>query len=111
MSGLIVHVLIQRTRSVVILTEGAEGTAREEHHALQLLVEEEVVEVPDGSVLPEGVQGHVGVVGVDVAVEEDNLLVQSHPELVMNLAVLRRSRDAQKVVDVVSHKLKINNMR
>lgn len=47
---------------MVILTEGAEGTAGEEYHALQLLVEEEVIEVPDGSVLPEGVQGHVGVV-------------------------------------------------
>ena len=90
---------------MVILTEGAEGAAGEEYHALQLLVEEEVIEVPDGSVLPEGVQGHVGVVGVDVAVEEDNLLVQSHPELVVNLAVLGRSRDAQQVVNVVSHKL------
>ena len=67
-AGLIVHVLIQRARGVVIRTEGAEGTAGEEHHALQLLVEEEVVEVPNGSVLSEGVQGHVGIVGVDVAV-------------------------------------------
>ena len=47
---------------MVILTEGAEGATGEEYHALQLLVEEEVVEVPDGSILPEGVQGHVGVV-------------------------------------------------
>ena len=90
---------------MVILTEGAEGTAGEEYHALQLLVEEEVIEVPDGSVLPEGVQGHVGVVRVDVAVQEDDLLVQSHPELVVNLSVLGRSRDAQEVVNVVGHKL------
>ena len=37
------------------LAEGTEGSASEEHHSLQLLVEEEIVETPDRSVLSERV--------------------------------------------------------
>ena len=40
-------------RGVIFLAEWTHGPTSEEHHPLHLPVEEEVVEVPDGAVLPE----------------------------------------------------------
>ena len=88
------------------LAEGTEGSASEEHHSLQLLVEEEIVETPDRSVLSERVGCQVRVVRENVAAEEVDLSVESVPQLVVYLAVLARGGDAQKIVDVVGHELK-----
>ena len=53
------------------LAEGGECAAGEEDNPLHLLDVEEVVEAPQGSVLPEWVQGEeVRVVGVDVTICE-----------------------------------------
>ena len=64
---------------VEILTERTQSTTREENDPLQLLVEEEVVEVPDVAVVAKGVGVHIGVVGEDVAFQEGYLLIESDP--------------------------------
>ena len=97
---------LSKTRVVKALAEGAESPAGEEDDALQLLVEEEIVETPDRSVLSERVGCQVRVVRENVAAEEVDLSVESVPQLVVYLAVLARGGDAQKIVDVVGHELK-----
>ena len=89
-------------------TERGEGTAGEENNPLELLVEKEVVEAPDGSILPEWIGHEVWVVGVDVALHQVDLAVQSQPQLVVNFAVLGGRGDAQQVVNVVCDELEIN---
>ena len=90
---------------VKALAEGAESPAGEEDDALQLLVEEEIVETPDGSILSERVGCEVRVVGIDVAAEKVDLCVESLPQLVVYLAVLAGGGDTQQIVDVVGHEL------
>ena len=85
-----IHHLLVLIVIVVVHIEGAHGSAGEEDHPLHLPVVEEVVEVPDGAVLPEWIRGQVWVVRVEFAVQEFNLLVQCHPELVVYLPVLTR---------------------
>ena len=75
-------------RVTVALAEGAEGATGEQHHSLLLPVVEEVVERPETPVLAEGVGGQVGVVAVDVAVGQADLLIQRDPEFVVSLGVL-----------------------
>ena len=102
----LLHLVLFHPRLLVkALTERGEGSAGEEDNSLQLLVEEEIVEAPEGAVLSKGIRGEVWVVTVDVAVEKVDLVVEGDPELVVDLAVLGRSRDAQQVVNVVRHKL------
>lgn len=98
---------LSQTGVVEALTERAESSAGEQDDSLQLLVEEEIVETPDRSVLSERVGGQVWVVGIDVAAEEVNLSVESVPQLVVYLAVLAGGGDTQQIVDVVGHELKI----
>lgn len=69
-------------------TERGEGTAGEENNPLELLVEKEVVEAPEWTVLSKGVRGQVRIVAVDVAVKQVDLVVEGHPELVVDLRVL-----------------------
>ena len=90
---------------VEALAEGAESPAGEQDDSLQLLVEEEIVETPDRSVLSERVGCEVRVVRIDVAAEEVDLSVESLPELVVYLAVLAGGGDTQQIVDVVGHEL------
>lgn len=92
---------------VEALAEGAESPAGEQDDSLQLLVEEEIVETPDRSVLSERVGCEVRVVRIDVAAKEVDLSVESVPQLVVYLAVLARGGDTQQIVDVVGHELKI----
>ena len=91
--------------SMVLLTEGAHGPTGEEHHALHLPVEEEVVEVPDGAVLPKWIRREVRIVREEFTVHQFNFLVECHPEFVMNLSVLGRGGDGQEIVNVAGHKL------
>ena len=46
---------LSQTGVVEALAEGTERSAGEQDDTLQLLVEEEVVEAPDGAILSEGV--------------------------------------------------------
>ena len=96
---------LSQTGVVEALAEGTERSAGEQDDTLQLLVEEEVVEVPDVAVVTKGVGVHVGVGGEDVAFQEGYLLIEGDPQFLMDLAIVRRSRDAQEVVNVVGHKL------
>ena len=90
---------------VEALAERTESPASEQDDSLQLLVEEEIVETPDGSVLSERVGSEVRVVRIDVAAEEVDLSVESVPQLVVYLAVLAGGGDTQQIVDVVGHEL------
>jgi len=58
---------LSQTGVVEALTERAESSAGEQDDSLQLLVEEEIVETPDRSVLSERIGGQVWIVGIDVA--------------------------------------------
>ena len=73
---------------VEALAERTESPTSEQDDSLQLLVEEEIVETPDGAVLPKRIRGEVRVVRVYVALEQINFCVESVPEFVMDLAVL-----------------------
>jgi len=55
-------------RGVVVLTERAQCTAREQDDTFQFPVEEKVVEVPNGAIFTKGIGDEVGIVGEDVAV-------------------------------------------
>ena len=90
---------------VEALAERTESSASEQDDSLQLLVEEEIVETPDGAILSERVRCKVRVVRVNVAAEEVDLSVESVPQLVVYLAVLARRGDTQQIVDVVGHEL------
>ena len=90
---------------VEALAERTESSASEQDDSLQLLVEEEIVETPDRSILSERVGCKVRVVRVNVAAEEVDLSVESVPQLVVYLAVLARRGDTQQIVDVVGHEL------
>ena len=92
--------------SVVFLAEWTHGPTREEHHPLHLPVEEEVVEVPDGAVLPEWIRREVRIVGEEFTVHQFNFCVQSVPKFVVNLSVFCRGGDRQKIVNVARNKLK-----
>ena len=107
----LLHFLLALVRRVVVLTERAQCAAGEEDDSFQFSVEEKVVKVPNGSVFPERIGDEVGIVGENVAVQEDNLLVQADPELLVDLAVLARGRDTQEVVDVVGHELEVRFLR
>ena len=96
---------LSQTGVVEALAEGTESSAGEQDDSLQLLVEEEIVETPDGAVLSERVGGQVRVVGVDVAAQEVDLRIESVPQLVVYLAVLAGGGDTQQIVDVVGHEL------
>ena len=96
---------LSQTGVVEALAEGTESSAGEQDDSLQLLIEEEIVETPDGAVLSERVGGQVRVVGVDVAAQEVDLRVESVPQLVVYLAVLAGGGDTQQIVDVVGHEL------
>ena len=96
---------LSQTGVVEALAEGTESSAGEQDDSLQLLVEEEIVETPDGAVLSERVGGQVRVVGEDVAAQEVDLRVESVPQLVVYLAVLAGGGDTQQIVDVVGHEL------
>ena len=61
---------------LLYLAEGRERSAGEQDNPFELLVEEEIVEAPQRPVLPEGVRSKVGVVRVDVAVNQVDLLIQ-----------------------------------
>ena len=106
----VLHILTVSThaRFVKALAEGAEGATCKQHDAFELLVEKEVVEAPDGSILPEWIGHEVWVVGVDVALHQVDLAVQSQPQLVVNFAVLGGRGNAQQVVNVVCDELEIN---
>ena len=101
---------LSQTGVVEALAEGTERSTGEQDDTLQLLVEEEVVKAPDGAILSEGVQCEVGVVGVDVALQQVDLGVEGVPQLVVDLAVLTCGRDAQQIVNVVGHKLQMDRM-
>ena len=90
---------------VEALAERTESSASEQDDSLQLLVEEEIVETPDGAILSERVRCKVRVVRVNVAAEEVDLSVESVPQLVVYLAVLACGGDTQQIVDVVGHEL------
>ena len=73
------------------MTEGAQSTASEEDNPFQLFVEKEIVKVPDGAIVTEWIRANVRVVGVDVTVQQGDLIVEGDPEFVMYLAILTRS--------------------
>ena len=60
--------------ALIYLTEGGEGPAGEQHNPLELLVEEEVVEAPEGTILAEWVRAQIRVVRVNRAVDQVDLL-------------------------------------
>ena len=93
------------------MTEGAQTAASKENNSLELLVEEKIVEVPDGAVISEWIRSNVRVVGEDVTVQETDLSVEGHPEFVMDLGILTRGRDTKKIVNVAGHKLKISYVK
>ena len=91
---------------VEALAEGTQGSTGKQNDSLELLVEEEIVETPDRSVLSERVGCQVRVVRENVAAEEVDLSVESVPQLVVYLAVLAGGGDTQQIVNVVGHKLR-----
>ena len=105
--GSIVHFFFveSKTRVVETSTEWTESPAGEQDNAFEFLVEKEVVETPEGSVLSKRIGCKIRVVGVDVALQQIDFLVQSDPKPVMNLAVLTCCGDAEKIVNIVGNKL------
>lgn len=105
-SDIIIHFVIRsKTSFVVFLAKWRQGSACQENDSFQLFVEEEVIETPERSIFPKRIRGEVGVVRVDVAVDEIDLLVEGDPEFVVDLAEQRTCRNTQKVVDIARHKL------
>lgn len=103
---IVVHLLILAVTGLVVrLAEGRERSAGEQDNPFELLVEEEIVEAPQRPVLPEGVRSKVGVVRVDVAVNQVDLLVECDPELVVDVRKEGAGRHAHQVVHIARHKL------
>ena len=96
----------QSSQNVPNLTKRRQGPAGEEYNPLQLLIEEEIVKAPQRALFSKGIRSKVWVVRIDVAVHKVDLLVQGDPQLVVDLAVQRVSRNTQEIVNVACYKLK-----
>ena len=87
------------------LTKRRQGPTGEQYDPFQFLVEKEIVEAPQRTVLPKRIRGEVRVIGVDVAVDQVDFLVERDPKFVVYVAEEGAGGHAQKVVHVARNKL------